>query len=103
VINSVSPDVSNLIILPRQASQAFGSLFEIQSRADEILVSGASVDDIEIVKGIDAVEVRVDPSSVINSTGTIRSNSTTSSTTSSITSSTTSSGSTPSSSGSGYY
>lgn len=97
VINSVSPDVSNLIILPRQASQAFGSLFEIQSRADEILVSGASVDDIEIVKGIDAVEVRVDPSSVINSTGTIRSNSTTSSATSSATSSTTSS------SGSGYY
>jgi hypothetical protein len=68
VINSVTPDVSNMIIIPKQSSQAFGSLFEIQSRADEIFVSGATVDDVEIVKAITAIEVRADVNSIVSST-----------------------------------
>ena len=68
VINSVTPDVSNMIIIPKQSSQAFGSLFEIQSRADEIFVSGATVDDVEIVKAISAIEVRADVNSIVSST-----------------------------------
>jgi hypothetical protein len=68
VINQVSPDISNMIIVPRQPSQAFGSLFEIQSRADEIFVSGATVDDIEIVSAITAAEIRASVTQVITST-----------------------------------
>jgi hypothetical protein len=68
VINSVTPDVSNMIIIPKQSSQAFGSLFEIQSRADEIFVSGATVDDVEIVKAVTAIEVRADVNSIVSST-----------------------------------
>ena len=68
VINQVSPDISNMIIVPRQSSQAFGSLFEIQSRADEIFVSGATVDDIEIVSAITAAEIRANVNQVITST-----------------------------------
>lgn len=68
ITNSVAPDVSNIIIVPRQVSQTFGSLFEIQSRSDEIFVSGATVDDIEIVTAITASEIRADLNSVINST-----------------------------------
>jgi hypothetical protein len=56
------------VIVPKQQTQVFGSLFEIQSRADEILVSGASVDDIEIVTAITAAEVRASLGSVITST-----------------------------------
>ena len=70
VTNSVAPDVSNLVILPKQTTQSFGSLFEIQSRSDEIFVSGATVDDIEIVSAINAVEIRANINSIINSTGT---------------------------------
>jgi hypothetical protein len=68
VINQVSPDISNMIIVPRQPNQAFGSLFEIQSRADEIFVSGATVDDVEIVTAITAAEIRASVNQVITST-----------------------------------
>lgn len=68
VVNSVTPDVSNMVIVPRQTSQAFGSLFEIQSRPDEIFVSGATVDDVEIVTAITATEVRANINSIVSST-----------------------------------
>lgn len=68
VVNTVSPDISNMVIVPRQPSQAFGSLFEIQSKIDEIFVSGATVDDIEIVSSISAAEIRVSPTAIITNT-----------------------------------
>jgi|TARA_B100001094_G_scaffold328180_1_gene388019 hypothetical protein len=66
VINSVSPDVTNFVILPRDPTQVFGSLFEIQSKPDEIFVSGASVDDIEIVSSITAAEIRAGSGTVVD-------------------------------------
>jgi len=66
VINQVAPDISNLVILPRQDSQTFGSLFEIQSGEDEIFVSGATVDDIEIVTAISAAELRLSSQQIVN-------------------------------------
>ncbi len=68
VINSVAPDISNMVIVPRQPTQSFGSLFEIQSRVDEIFVSGATVDDVEIVTAISASEIRATANSIVNST-----------------------------------
>ena len=68
ITNAVTPDLSNLVIVPRQPTQSFGSLFEIQSANDEIFVSGATVDDIVIVTAITASEIRVDASAVISST-----------------------------------
>jgi hypothetical protein len=68
VVNQVSPDVSNIVIVPRQTSQTFGSLFEIQSGPDEIFVNAATVDDIEIVASISANEIRANLSSVVSST-----------------------------------
>jgi hypothetical protein len=66
ITNQVSPDISNLVIVPRQPNQVFGSLFEIQSGPDEIFVSGARVDDIEIVNAITAVEIRSSTESTNN-------------------------------------
>jgi hypothetical protein len=68
IINSVAPDISNLVMLPKQETQVFGSLLEIQSRVDEIFISGATVDDIEIVTAISAGELRVSANSVVTST-----------------------------------
>lgn len=68
ITNNVAPDISNMVIVPRQPTQVFGSLFEIQSRSDEIFVSGATVDDIEIVSSINAVEINALPGTVITST-----------------------------------
>ena len=67
ITNAVSPDLSNLVIVPRQPTQSFGSLFEIQSATDEIFVSGATVDDIVIVSAISASEIRVSASGIVSS------------------------------------
>ena len=56
IFNSVSPDISNFTIVPVQSGQTFGTLFEIQSAPDEIFISGAGVDDIEIVSSINNIE-----------------------------------------------
>jgi hypothetical protein len=58
ILNFSAPDLSNIVIVPRQPTQTFGSLFEIQSSPDEILISGATVNDIEIVSAITVAEVR---------------------------------------------
>lgn len=68
VLNTVSPDVSNIVIIPSQPTQAFGSLFEIQSASNEIFVSGATVDNISIVSAINAATIRANPSSIVNTT-----------------------------------
>ncbi len=68
ILNSVAPDLANIVIVPKQSSQVFGSLFEIQSRADEILISGATVDDVEIVTAITAAEIGANINSIVTAT-----------------------------------
>ena len=68
ITNTTSPDVSNIVIVPNQQSQSFGSLFEIKSRSDEIFISGATVDDISIVPSINASELRINPANILSNT-----------------------------------
>ena len=68
VTYKVAPDVSNMVLLPLQSNQPFGSLYEIQSNEDEILVNGATVDNIEIISSISTSELRVEPSEVADIT-----------------------------------
>ncbi len=68
ITNAAAPDISNLVIVPTQPGQSFGSLFEIQSGPDELLVSGATVDDILIVSAITAYEVKADSNSIVTTT-----------------------------------
>ena len=68
IINETAPDISNLVIVPNQANQVFGSLLEVQSAEDEILVSGATVDDIEIVSAISAAELNLNPNNIVSTT-----------------------------------
>jgi len=68
ILNSVVPDVSNMVIIPRQLSQEFGSLFEIKSRPDEIFVSSATVDDIIIISELTANEINADTASIVTRT-----------------------------------
>ena len=49
VMENLTPNLVSFVVVPKQADQAFGSLFEIKSESDEIFVSGATVDDIEII------------------------------------------------------
>ena len=88
IMNTLTPKLVSMIIVPRQGSQSFGSLFEIKSELDEIFISAAQVTDIEIIDEITATELQA-TGDVITSVNSV---------TTGITSATT----TTSSSGGGY-
>jgi len=67
VMNIMSPDITNFIIVPR-ANVPFGSLYEITCQSDEILVNGASIDDIEIIDSITSTQINA-TTALTNSTG----------------------------------
>ena len=108
VMNENAPDIVNMLIVPKQASQAFGSLYEIKSENDELFVSDATVNDIEIIDAITASKIQA-TGNVVTNTGTnnvgIQSqalNVTATTSTSTSTSSSTSTNTGSSSGGSGY-
>ena len=49
IMNNLSPDLSSIVVVPKQADQVFGSLFEIKSESNEIFLNAATVNDIEII------------------------------------------------------
>ena len=58
VMTQLSPDITNFIIVPRQDGSYFGSLFEIKCPSDQIFISSATVDDIEIITGITSGNIK---------------------------------------------
>ena len=97
--NELAPDLLTVVIVPNQSGQGFGSLFQINSAADEIFISGATVDDVSIISALGANQLAAS-GTVVTSTSTATTNTTTGSAVSGST--TTGSGSTTGSSGAGY-
>jgi len=97
--NQLAPDLLTAVIVPNQSGQGFGSLFQIDSAADEIFISGATVDDVSIITALGANQLAAS-GAVVTSTSTATTNTTTGSAVSGST--TTGSGSTTGSSGAGY-
>ena len=96
IINELSPKLVSILIVPRQTTQSFGSLFEIKSEPDEIFASAAKVTDIETIDQLTATNLQAS-GTVINSVSTaitsgITSSASTSNTTSSSSSSNTGGG-----------
>jgi hypothetical protein len=58
VMTQLAPDITNFIIVPRQDGAYFGSLFEIKCPSDQIFISSATVDDIEIITGITSGNIK---------------------------------------------
>jgi len=50
----MAPDISSIILTPRSPNLSFGSLYEIRAEDNEILISGATVADVEIIEEINA-------------------------------------------------
>jgi RNase P/RNase MRP subunit p29 len=69
VMNQLAPDIVTFVIVPDQATQTFGSLFEIKSESDEIFISGATVDDVEIIDAVTASRLKAS-GTVVSSTST---------------------------------
>jgi len=63
VMNTVSPYISTFVIVPTNNDQVFGSLQQITSAPNEIFISGATVNDVEIIPAL--------TSSRLNATGNI--------------------------------
>ena len=94
----MAPDLLTVVIVPNQSGQVFGSLFQIACAADEIFISGATVDDVTIISALGANQLLAS-GTVVTSTST-----TSTTTTGSAVSGTTTigSGSSTGSSGAGY-
>jgi len=58
VMNAVAPNISNFVIVPRHDSLNFGGLFEIHSLSNQILINGATVNDIEVISGLTATNIK---------------------------------------------
>lgn len=66
VMNRLTPDITNFVIVPNSGS-AFGSLYEIACQSNEIFISGATADNIEIISAITTSQLKA--SSNITSSG----------------------------------
>ena len=95
----LAPDLLTVVIVPNQSGQSFGSLFQIDSAADEIFISGATVNDVSIITALGANQLEAS-GTVVTSTSTATTNTTTGSAVSGST--TSGSGSSTGSSGTGY-
>ena len=110
VMNRVAPDIVNILLVPKQATQGFGSLYEVKAENNEIFINDATVDDIEIIDSVTASRIQAS-GNVVTATGTTNTGiksqaltttaTTTTSTTTSSTSTSTSSSSSSSSGSSG--
>jgi hypothetical protein len=59
-MKEMAPDLSSVILVPVQADQYFGSLYEIKAESDEIFASAATVNDIEIIDAITETKLRAE-------------------------------------------
>ena len=64
IMNSLSPELVSVVIVPNQTDQSFGSLFEIKSESDEIFINAATVEDIEIIDQMTASNLQASGSVV---------------------------------------
>lgn len=55
----LAPNISSIIIVPNSTSQTYGSLQQINSEPDEILISCATVENIEIISAITAAHLNI--------------------------------------------
>lgn len=65
VMNLLSPDITNFIIVPRASN--FGSLYEVSCLSNEIFINDVSADDIDIIDAITANQLNT--TSIVNTSG----------------------------------
>lgn len=53
----LAPNISSIIIVPSSESSAFGSLLQINANFNEIIVSAATVDNVQIISAITAAQI----------------------------------------------
>ena len=57
--NKLGNNIGTVLLVPTYNDEKFGNLFEIQCEPDEILISGASIEDIQIISRITDYNIRI--------------------------------------------
>jgi hypothetical protein len=70
VVQQMSPDITTFVIVPKQANQVFGSMFELGCESDEVFVSSATVNDISVIDAVSASRLQASGGVVITDTQT---------------------------------
>ena len=68
VMNLLTPDITNFVIVPVSNTNSFGSLYEVTCLSNELFVSGATISDIEIIDAVTASQLKA--SSIVTTSGT---------------------------------
>jgi hypothetical protein len=53
----LSPDIASIVIVPKDNTISFGSFYQINAEPYEILISAATVDDVEVINAITAAQL----------------------------------------------
>jgi hypothetical protein len=67
VMNQLTPYISTFLIVPKQGTQNFGSLFEISSTSNQLFISTATVEDVVIISGVTATSIKAIPGTIVSS------------------------------------
>ena len=67
VMNTMTPDITNFVIVPKSTNN-FGSLYEVACLSNELFISGATANDIEVIDAITASQLKT--SSIVTTSGT---------------------------------
>jgi len=62
----MAPNISNFVIVPKQADQYFGSLFEIKSAGNQLFISCAQATDIVVVSGLTSSNIKTVTGTALN-------------------------------------
>lgn len=60
----LSPNVASIMIVPTNASSSFGSMYQINAEPHEIIISAATVDNVEIIPAITAAQLNLTTSTL---------------------------------------
>jgi len=63
---ALAPNVSSIIIVPTTPTSMFGSLYQINAEANEIVTSSATVENVEIISAITAAQINANFAGVNN-------------------------------------
>ena len=68
VMTQLAPNLSAFVVVPVQNSLAFGSLFEVKAESDEIFISSATVDNVEVISSLTASRLKSEGAIFIDDT-----------------------------------
>jgi len=61
---ALTPNVASIMIVPVDANTSFGNLYQINAEPNEIIISAATVDNVEIISAVTATQLNLTASSL---------------------------------------